>query len=288
VMTRTIGRIGELRRALAEGRLRGDVIGLVPTMGALHAGHARLLEIARSECGAVVASIFVNPLQFDRQDDFDLYPRPMEADLETCRKAGVDFVFAPSAREMYGDGCETAVEPGPVAGELCGRYRPGHFRGVATVVLKLFNIVQPARAYFGEKDFQQLAMIRRMVADLNVPVEICPVATVRELDGLAMSSRNRHLTAAEREAAPALYQALQSAREMVENGVRDAAEVKRRALAAMAATPEFRVEYLEVVDPDRIQLVERIDGPVRVACAAWLGSTRLIDNVAAAGSPTDR
>ncbi len=282
------GRIDDLRRALAEARLRRDVIGLAPTMGALHAGHVRLLEMARSECGVVVASIFVNPLQFDQQDDFSRYPKPLDADLETCRRTGVDFVFAPHALEMYGDGYETAVQPGSVAEQLCGRYRPGHFRGVATVVLKLFNIVQPGLAYFGEKDFQQLALIRRMVADLNVPVEIRPVPTVREPGGLAMSSRNRHLTPAEAEAAPSLYRALCIARDLIEDGEQDASEVKRRAIAAIAGTPQFRVEYLDVVDPDLIQPVDRISGRVRVAAAAWLGSTRLIDNVEAVGSSPER
>jgi len=207
----------------------------------------------------------------------------LEEDIEVCRKAGVDLVFAPSAQEMYGDADGVLVEPGSVAENLCGRYRPGHFRGVATVVLKLFNIVQPTVAFFGEKDFQQLAVIRRMVAALNVPVEIRPVPTVREPDGLAMSSRNRNLTPAEREAAPALYRSLCVARDLVNGGERDTAGVKRRALEVMASTPQFRVEYLEVIDPDRIQPLDRIEGRVRVAAAAWLGSTRLIDNVEAVG-----
>ncbi len=281
-------RIEDLRRALSDARRQGKLIGLVPTMGALHDGHVRLLEVARTECDEVVASIFVNPLQFDRQGDLDSYPRPLEADLEVCRAAGVDLVFAPSVREMYGGGCEVLVDPGPVARHLCGPYRPGHFQGVATVVLKLFHIVQPGKAYFGEKDFQQLALIRRMVADLNVPVEIRPVPTVREPGGLAMSSRNRHLTPTETEAAPALYRALCVARDLIEGGERDASEVKRRAIAVIAGTPQFRVEYLEVVDPDRIQPVDRIESRVRVAAAAWLGSTRLIDNVEAMGASPDR
>jgi pantoate--beta-alanine ligase len=287
VTTQSFSRIDDLRRALSEARRQGKRIGLVPTMGALHAGHIQLLETARSECDLVVASIFVNPIQFDRHDDLDRYPRPLEEDIEACHKASVDLVFAPSAQEMYGEGHDVLIEPGSVAENLCGRYRPGHFRGVATVVLKLFNVVQPGVAFFGEKDFQQLAVIRQMVAALNVPVEIRPVPTVREPDGLAMSSRNRNLTAAEREAAPALYHCLCVARDLVNGGERDAAEVKRRALDVMAATPQFRVEYLEVIDPDRIQPLVRIEGRVRVAAAAWLGSTRLIDNVAAARANTE-
>lgn len=280
---RSISRIEELRRALGEARRQDKRIGLVPTMGALHAGHIRLLETARSECDLVVASIFVNPIQFDRQDDLDRYPRPLEEDIQACREAGVDLVFAPSAQEMYGDADGVLVEPGPVAEHLCGRYRPGHFRGVATVVLKLFNVVQPTVAFFGEKDFQQLAVIRRMVAALNVPVEIQPVPTVREPDGLAMSSRNRNLTPAERQAAPALYRGLCVARDLIERGERNAAEVKRFALEVITAIPQFRVEYLEVVDPGRIQPLDRIEGRARVAAAAWLGSTRLIDNLEAVG-----
>lgn len=278
--------IEELRQALARERLSGSRIGLVPTMGALHAGHVRLIEAARSECELVVVSIFVNPIQFDRQDDFERYPRPVESDLLTCGQSGAAIVFSPSAKEMYGSGNTVHVEPGPLAAHLCGKFRPGHFRGVATVVLKLFNIVRPDRAYFGEKDFQQLALIRRMVDDLNVAVEIRPVPTVREPDGLAMSSRNRHLSPSEREAAPVIFRSLLLARNLIGQGLRDPSEVRSRAAAGIEANPLCRLEYFEIVDPSTVQPVGSISGPVRIAVAAWLGSTRLIDNVEASHLPT--
>ena len=182
-------------------------------MGALHAGHAALVDAARRECGVVVVSIFVNPLQFNSQDDLARYPRTLDADVELCRELGVDVVFAPSASEVYPEPPECSVDVGRLADHLCGKFRPGHFRGVATVVLKLFQMVQPHRAYFGEKDAQQLAIVTRLAADFNLPIEVVGVPTVREADGLAMSSRNRHLSAAERSLAPSLYRALEEARQ---------------------------------------------------------------------------
>src|SRR5262249_46694908 len=189
---------------LASARSSGNVIGLVPTMGALHAGHEALIRAARRECGIVVVSIFVNPLQFGPNEDYARYPRALEKDLEICRQQGTDVVFNPSPDEMYPLPQLTFTEVTRVSEHLCGKFRPGHFRGVATVVLKLFNIVRPGRAYFGEKDMQQLAVIRRMVADLNIPVEIAALPTVREPDGLAISSRNQRLNSIERKAAPVL------------------------------------------------------------------------------------
>src|SRR6185295_1524460 len=225
---RVVQTIDEVRAALAERRGSGT-IGLVPTMGALHAGHAFLIGRARAECATVVVSIFVNPLQFDRADDLARYRRPLEADLALCERLGVDLVFAPAPEEIYPEPPDVTVHVGQTAIYLCGAFRPGHFNGVATVVMKLFNIVQPDVAYFGEKDAQQLAIIRRMVADLNVPVRIAPVATVREADGLALSSRNQHLNAAERALAPALFRALTAAKNAVAAGVSDAEAVKRAA-----------------------------------------------------------
>jgi len=248
-------------------------------MGALHAGHARLIERARAECATVVVSIFVNPLLFDRADDLARYPRPLEADLALCEKLGVDIVFAPAPEEIYPERPDVTVHVGETAKYLCGAFRPGHFDGVATVVLKLFAIVQPEVAYFGEKDAQQLAIIKRMVADLNVPVRIAPVPTVREGDGLALSSRNQHLNAAERALAPTLFGALCAARDAVAGGTTDAAAVKRGAAATIPADERLRLEYLELVDPRTFQPVQRITGPVVAAGALWVGSTRLIDNV---------
>ena len=275
---RVVQTADDVRTSLAARRGLGAV-GLVPTMGALHAGHARLIERARADCQTVVVSIFVNPLQFDRADDLARYPRPFETDLAACERLGVDLVFAPGPEQMYPEPPDCIVRVGATAEHLCGAFRPGHFNGVATVVLKLFNIVQPDVAYFGEKDAQQLAIIRRMVADLNVPVTIAPVPTVREADGLALSSRNQHLNAAERALAPSLFRALTAAREAVAAGATDAKAVKQRAAEAVPADERLRLEYLELVDPWTFQPVESVTGPVVAAGALWVGSTRLIDNV---------
>lgn len=271
----------ELEAALAPARESGRIVGLVPTMGALHEGHGRLLDQARGECGAVAASIFVNPIQFNQPEDYKLYPRDLDADLEFCRARGVDIVFAPSIADMYPQPQRTFVEVEGLTAHLCGAFRPGHFRGVATVVLKLFQLVRPARAYFGEKDYQQLAVIRRMAADLNVPVAVVGVPTVRECDGLAMSSRNRRLDPDQRAAAAVLYRSLQSAARMVAAGETCAQKAKQEALAILCREPQLRLEYLEIVDPAEIVPVEAIDAEVRIAAAVWFGPVRLIDNVPA-------
>ena len=257
-------------------------IGFVPTMGALHAGHASLMQRARRECGTVVVSIFVNPLQFDRAEDLDRYPRSLDADLELCDQEGVEMVFAPSVSEMYPRPMEMAIDVGKLADHLCGRYRPGHFKGVAGVVLKLFGIVQPDLAYFGEKDAQQLAVVRRLVTDFNVPVTIVPVPTVREPDGLALSSRNTRLSADDRQLAPSLYRALQHAAASVDRGAVDAAAIERDAAALIPSDDRLRLEYLQLVDPDDFQPVARVTGPVIAAGALWVSQTRLIDNVCCA------
>jgi pantoate--beta-alanine ligase len=269
----------ELRHSLAEVRRAGRVIGLVPTMGALHAGHGSLIEMARQQTDCVVVSVFVNPIQFNQRQDYDFYPRPLAEDLEFCSAHGVDIVFAPAVEEMYPRTQLVIVDVLRVTEHLCGKFRPGHFRGVTTVVLKLLNIVQPDRAYFGEKDAQQLAAIGRMVADLDLPVQIVAVPTVREADGLALSSRNRRLSPAERRIAPAVYGALKVAEEQIAAGATDPQQVKTKTLATFHPFPQIRVEYLEIVDPVEMQPVERIAGPVRVAAAVWLGATRLIDNL---------
>ena len=249
-------------------------------MGALHPGHEALIGGARRECGIVVVSIFVNPLQFGPNEDYARYPRTLEKDVEICRRQGTDVVFNPSPDEMYPLPPLTFAQVTRVSEHLCGKFRPGHFRGVATVVLKLFNIVRPDRAYFGEKDMQQLAVIRRMVADLNIPVDIAAVPTVREPDGLAISSRNQHLNSAERKAAPVLYRALEEAVKRIRSGERDASKVREAAIAILESVPLARIEYLEIVDPTEIQPLSTISGPVRIAAAVWIGGTRLIDNVA--------
>jgi pantoate--beta-alanine ligase len=274
--------IAETREHVAAARRRGLTIGLVPTMGALHAGHGALLRRAREETGYVVATIFVNPTQFDRPDDFQKYPRDLETDLTFCERLGVDAVFAPDAKEMYPGEALTSVAVAALSTRLEGEFRPGHFRGVATVVAKLFNIVPADRAYFGEKDAQQLAVIRQMVVDLNFPVTIVPVPTVREPDGLAISSRNQRLTPEQRRVAPVLYQALCEAERLIRGGTISAAEVKQGALSLLLQNPAFRIQYLEAVDP-AFQPVEIVTGDVRIAVAAWLGEVRLIDNVLVAG-----
>jgi pantoate--beta-alanine ligase len=273
--------IDRLRAARAgePGSVRTGRWGLVPTMGALHAGHGALIRLARAECEVVVVSVFVNPLQFDKPDDLARYPKTLESDLALCRDLGVDVVFTPSGAEVYPQPPECTVDVGRLGDHLCGKFRPGHFRGVATVVLKLLQMVQPHRAYFGEKDAQQLAIIRRLVIDFDVPVAVVGVPIVREPDGLALSSRNRHLSAGERASAVCLYQALLEARRAIAGGERDAASVKRAASSQVPHSAALKLEYLEIVDPATMQPVDTVTGKVCVAGALWVGSTRLIDNL---------
>ncbi len=285
---RVVETIDEMRASIAERRGLGAV-GLVPTMGALHAGHARLMERARAECLTVVVSIFVNPLQFDRADDLARYPRPLEADLALCGQLGVDVVFAPTPAVMYPQPPDCTVHVGRTAEHLCGAFRPGHFDGVATVVLKLLDIVQPDVAYFGEKDAQQLAIVRRMVADLNVPVTIAGVPTVREADGLALSSRNQHLSAAGAGAgAAALPRPDRRARRGGGRHDRSGGGRSGARSTIIGSDARLRLEYLELVDPVTFQPVERVAGPVVAAGALWVGSTRLIDNVLCTPPPPRR
>ena len=273
------GTVARVRAWRQDHRRASRRVGFVPTMGALHRGHGRLIEVARERNDAVAVSIFVNPLQFDRKDDLDKYPRTLEADLKICNELGVDFVFAPTVDEMYPVEPLCTVTVKRITDNLCGRFRPGHFDGVATVVTKLFDSVQPDAAYFGEKDAQQLAVIRRLVVDLNMPIEIVGVPTVREADGLAMSSRNVRLSPEERSKAIALYRALLEAKQAIADGERDARVVERRAAAVIPSDPALRLEYLDVVDPVELQRADTITGPVLVAGALWVGNTRLIDNL---------
>jgi pantoate--beta-alanine ligase len=274
-----VNQIAQIRQRLAPLRDPGSSIGFVATMGALHAGHTRLIDQARDECKSVVVSVFLNPLQFERADDLERYPRTLQEDLDLCAAHGVDVVFAPDEKEMYPRWPACVVDVQRLADHLCGRNRPGHFRAVATVVMKLLQIVQPDRAYFGEKDAQQLAIIRRMVSDLNLPVTIVGVPTVREVDGLALSSRNKRLDSEERQLASALYEALREAQRQISAGVADPRVISREAAGRIPQDERLRLEYLEVVEPDELQPVEHISGPVVVAGALWVGSTRLIDNL---------
>jgi pantoate--beta-alanine ligase len=277
-MLQVLETIAATRAAVSQRRSQGT-IGFVPTMGALHAGHASLIQHARRECDTVVVSIFVNPLQFDRPDDLERYPRSLDTDLELCRAHGVDLIFAPTVNEMYPRPMEMGVDVGRLADHLCGKYRPGHFKGVATVVLKLLDIVQADRAYFGEKDAQQLAVVRRLVTDFNVPVQIVGVPTVREPDGLALSSRNLRLNDGERTLAPCLYAALGRVAASIEEGATNPAAITRDAATLIPADERLRLEYLELVDPDDFQPVTTVTAPVVAAGALWVGNTRLIDNV---------
>ena len=271
--------IEQVRQAVRDAREAGRRIGFVPTMGALHDGHLSLVRKGHADGCWVVVSIFVNPTQFAPGEDYDQYPRDEAGDLALCEREGVACVFLPDVQTMYPPDACTTVHVAKLTETLCGPHRPGHFDGVATVVAKLLNIVQPDAAYFGRKDAQQLAVIRRMVRDLNMPVQIVGCETVREPDGLALSSRNRYLSVDERRRAVCLYQALCRARELIEAGERD----PRRVVAEMrrivdAAEPDG-VDYIEIVDPEDCQPVERITQPVLVTLAVRFGSARLIDNM---------
>ncbi len=259
-------------------RAAGRQIALVPTMGALHAGHLALVAEARRRAERVVVSIFVNPIQFDRRDDFERYPRTLDDDVSLSAGAGVDAVFAPPASAMYPEGFQTAVEVARVAEPLCGRVRPGHFRGVTTVVAKLFHCVRPHLAVFGEKDWQQLAVVRRMTEDLDFGIEIVGVPTVREADGLALSSRNRRLGPEDRVAARCVPQALVAAAAAVAAGERRPAAVVARAEAAIGAEPRARLEYAELRDPRTLEEAAEVAAPALLALAVWVGGIRLIDN----------
>ncbi len=254
-------------------------LGLVPTMGALHEGHLALVRQARESNHTVCVSIFVNPTQFSPNEDLEAYPRNTERDLDQLRSENVDFVFMPAVAEIYPEGIVTSIDPGPLATRLEGAARPGHFLGVATVVLKLFNIVQPTRAYFGKKDAQQLVVIRGMVRDLNLEIEIVPVETVREPNGLALSSRNVYLDPTQREAAPVLWNALSLAREMWTRGARDADAFRSRMREFIEAEELAHLEYVSVADPLTLQEVSRVRGGSLVSLAVRFGHTRLIDNL---------
>jgi pantoate--beta-alanine ligase len=271
--------IVDTRRAVAAARSAGKTIGFIPTMGALHEGHAALIRRARSECGFVVVSIFVNPTQFGPKEDFTRYPRTLPEDRTLSEREQADLMFAPDAAEIYPAGFRTIVSVSQLGDHLCGPSRPGHFSGVATIVLKLLNIVQPDRAYFGQKDAQQARIIRQIVRDLDVPTAIVVVPTVREEDGLAMSSRNRYLDAADRGRATVLVQTLREVRTRFAAGERDARLLRTLLCERIAATPGATMDYAEIVDADSFQPIEHIGGAAVAALAVKFGATRLIDNI---------
>jgi len=278
---RTVRTVAELRETLAPERRPGRAIGLVPTMGALHDGHLSLLHAASAECDVVVVTIFVNPLQFSAGEDLDAYPRPLKRDLELAEEAGADVAFAPSAAEMYPQPVATTVHVDGLTSRLEGASRPTHFDGVTTVVTKLFNLAGSCRAYFGEKDYQQVAVVTRMAADLDQPVLIVPCPTVREPDGLARSSRNVYLSTEQRAAAPVLHRALRAGIAMVAAGEGDARAVAEHVADVIASEPLARLDYADLVDADTLEPLATLerDSRVRILVAANFGSTRLLDNL---------
>jgi pantoate--beta-alanine ligase len=282
---KTYTTIEEMRAASRAARLGGLRLGLVPTMGALHQGHLSLVRTAKAQCDAVAVSIFVNPLQFGPNEDLAKYPRTFEPDCEMLEQEDVDFLFAPSVEEMYPEKAITYVTVEGLSEKLCGRSRPGHFRGVTTVVAKLFHIVEPDLAFFGQKDAAQATIIRRMVRDLNFPVEIIVCSIVREADGLAMSSRNAYLNPQERKSALVLYRALRELQRKFDHGEHNPARLIEAGQNVLAQEPGVRVDYLEIVDPDTLDPVKEVEGAALVAIAAFVGNTRLIDNIVLAQRP---
>lgn len=277
-MIQVVHTINEVRETVRQWRKEGLSVGLVPTMGYLHEGHKSLVDRAVRDNDRVVVSVFVNPMQFGPTEDLAQYPRDLAADTRLCEASGAHLIFNPEPEEMYEEGfCSFVDMNGPTA-ELCGKSRPIHFRGVCTVVSKLFNIVQPDRAYFGQKDAQQLSVIRRMVKDLNFPIEIVPCPIVREADGLAKSSRNTYLNAEERQAALVLSRAVNVGKKIVEEGERDAHNVVAAMKACIEKEPLARIDYVEAVDLQSVQKIDKVEGEVLFAMAVYIGKTRLIDN----------
>jgi pantoate--beta-alanine ligase len=276
---KTCNTIRDMRAASRAARRTGARLGLVPTMGALHEGHLSLIRAAKASCQVVAASIFVNPTQFGPNEDLARYPRPFERDRELLENEGVDLLFAPTVDEMYPSGAVTWVTVEELSGKLDGRSRPGHFRGVTTIVAKLFHAVEPDAAFFGQKDAAQVAIIRRMVRDLNFPVEIAACPIVREPDGLAMSSRNTYLDTQQRKQALILQRSLMQVKQMAGAGERDALRLVAAAKAVFAGEPAVRLDYFEIVDPDTLDAVSDVAKGALVAVAAFVGATRLIDNI---------
>lgn len=276
---RIVSTVEEVREQVKEWRAEGFSVGLVPTMGYLHEGHKSLIDKAVRQNDKVVVSVFVNPIQFGPTEDLATYPRDIERDAALCENAGAALIFHPEKENMYFDDFCTYVDMENLTKGLCGKSRPTHFRGVCTVVSKLFNIVQPDRAYFGQKDAQQLAVVRRMVRDLNFDLEIIGCPIIREEDGLAKSSRNTYLSAEERKAAVVLHKSLEKGERMLRGGEKDAEKIKQAIREVILAEPLAKIDYVEVVDFDTLESVETADGEVLTAIAVYIGKTRLIDNV---------
>jgi len=276
---KVIKTVAEMSAEATRLRNEGKRISFVPTMGNLHEGHLSLMRMAKPLADVLVVSIFVNPLQFEPGSDFNAYPRTFQEDLEKCEPVGVDIVFAPTESDLYPEGFQTTVEVKELSKGLCGDFRPGHFKGVATVVLKLFNIVKPHVAVFGEKDYQQLCVIRRMVKDLNLDIQIVGHPTVREADGLAMSSRNQYLSPDERKRATLIYKFLLEAKNLFEHGERRAQRLIATVQNGLARDPRISVEYVSIRDLDTLKPLDTLDRPAVMALAVHIGKTRLIDNI---------
>ncbi len=275
-IVREVDRMQEISNALKQ---KGEIITLIPTMGALHKGHLKLMEEAKKSGDILIISIFVNPTQFGPSEDFDSYPRVFEQDKSLALELGVDYIFYPSVEEMYPEGFLSYVYVEEHSKKLCGKSRPVHFRGVTTVVAKLFNIIKPHKAFFGWKDAQQLIIIKKMAKDLNIDVEVVGVDTVRESDGLAISSRNKYLTKEERKQASSLYSSLKGAKELIASGVVDANIVRRRILDELAIMNLVKIDYVEIVDMETLNPIDEIKEDTLIALAAYVGKARLIDNV---------
>jgi len=272
--------ISRMRETVKSLKKEGKSIGFVPTMGYLHEGHVSLIRCSRKDNDITVVSIFVNPIQFGKNEDLDRYPRDLERDIEICKREGVDYLFYPDVRQMYPEGYSTYVVVEGLTEGLCGAFRPGHFKGVTTVVMKLFNIVQPDRAYFGKKDYQQYVVIKKMVEDLNMDVQIIGCPIIREEDGLAMSSRNKYLSPEERESALSLSRALFTAKEIFEKGETDPEKIKQKMRQIIQSYPHIRdIQYIEIVDPKTLQPKKRVEKGDVIALAVYVGDTRLIDNI---------
>lgn len=274
-----LSHIKEMKQIITQWQAQGLSIGFVPTMGYLHHGHMSLIKQAREKCDRVVVSIFVNPTQFGVNEDLSNYPRNLEQDSKLCLEQQVDVIFHPEAKEMYPHNFFSYVDMETLTEGLCGAKRAGHFRGVCTVVMKLFNIIQPTAAYFGQKDAQQLAIIKKMVQDFNMDVEVVGLPIVREADGLAMSSRNSYLNAQERKAALCLYQSLQQAQHFFQQGLRDPVKLKHHIESALSNEPLAKIDYIEIVDSDTLKSIDKINTSALCALAVFIGKTRLIDNL---------
>ncbi|ADQ45604.1 pantoate/beta-alanine ligase [Caldicellulosiruptor kronotskyensis 2002] len=274
-----VKKIQEMKDIIKKLKKEGKSIGFVPTMGYLHEGHLSLVRLSKQQNDITIMSIFVNPIQFGPNEDYDRYPRDFERDKSLAEKEGVDYIFYPSVEEMYPEDFKTVVSVKKITEIMCGKSRPGHFDGVATVVLKLFNIVNPDRAYFGQKDAQQLAVIKQMVKDLNLDVEIVPCPIVREQDGLAMSSRNVYLSEEERKSATVLYRALNLAKEMIEKGQKDVSSIKRAMEEMILKEKYTKIDYIEFVNNDTFEIISKVEGKVLIALAVFVGKARLIDNI---------